>query len=219
MSQLPGVIFDMDGVIVHSNPTHKAAIQKLCSNHNQEVSKSFIENQLFGRTNEEWIPDLFGHINKDKLKELADEKEQLFRNNFKPENHIVQGIYEFLETLKENNIPMAVATSAPPENADYILSRLNISHYFDAVLNSSHVTSGKPEPEIYLKAAKAIDKKPTNCIVFEDSVSGVAAGRNAEATVVGVSTIHNEEELSPCSLVINDFREITFSMLLSLAPQ
>lgn len=216
MSDIPGVIFDMDGVIVHSNPTHKKAIQIFCKNHNQDVSQSFLENRLYGRTNKEWIPELFGSISDDRLKELADEKEQMFRDMFTPEDNIVEGLQDFLDTLKENNIPMAVATSAPGENADFILSHLSIQDYFDVVLDSSHVTTGKPDPEVYLKAAKALEKEPSNCIVFEDSVSGVAAGRKAGASVVGVTTTHIEGDLYPCSLVVNNFTEISLPKLLEL---
>lgn len=209
MAETPGVIFDMDGVIVHSNPAHKKAIQIFCDNHNQKVSQSFLENRLYGRTNQEWIPELFGEIGADRLKKLADEKEQMFRDMFAPEENIVAGIREFLDQLKGYNIPMAVATSAPRENADYILSRLSIEDYFKTVLDSSHVTTGKPDPEVYLKASKALGKEAKKCIVFEDSVSGVEAGRQAGASVVGVTTTHTKEELSPCSLVINNFEKLT----------
>ncbi len=213
----PGIIFDMDGVIVHSNPAHKKAIQIFCKKHNQDVSQTFLENRLYGRTNKEWIPELFGDISADKLKELADEKEQMFRDMFTPEDNIVDGIHQFLETLSEQDIPMAVATSAPRENADYILSRLSIEKYFQTVLDSSHVTKGKPDPEVYLKTSEALNKKPEQCLVFEDSVSGVEAGRNAGAKVIGVTTTHSEEELPPCSLMISDFKGLSLSEVLSLA--
>jgi HAD superfamily hydrolase (TIGR01509 family) len=216
MSEIPGIIFDMDGVIVHSNPAHKKAIQIFCEKHNQNLSETFLENRLYGRTNKEWIPELFGDISPDKLKALADEKEQMFRDMFTPEDHIVKGILDFLEELKNQNIPMAVATSAPVENADFILSRLDIENYFEFVLDSSHVDKGKPDPEVYLKAARALGKNARNCIVFEDSVSGVEAGRKAGASVVGVTTTHSAEELSSCHLVIDNFVDLKLADLLSL---
>jgi len=216
MSDKPGIIFDMDGVIVHSNPAHKKAIQQFCKNHNQNVSAEFLENRLYGRTNEEWIPELFGKLNADRLQVLADEKEQMFRDMFVPENNVVEGIYEFLDILSSNNIPMAVATSAPRENADYILSRLSIEDYFNAILDSSHVSKGKPNPEVYLKASKALDRTPEQCLVFEDSVSGVKAGLGAGAKVVGVATTHSHHELGSCDLVIDNFKELTLEELAKL---
>lgn len=216
MTDKPGIIFDMDGVIVHSNPAHKKAIQQFCKKHDQNVSTEFLENRLYGRTNAEWIPELFGEMSYERLQILADEKEQMFRDSFTPENNIVEGILEFLDILKSNNIPLAVATSAPKENADYILSRLSIEHCFDAILDSSHVSKGKPEPEVYLKASKALDRAPGQCIVFEDSVSGVKAGLGAGAKVVGVATTHSHHELGSCDLVIDDFRELSLEELAKL---
>jgi beta-phosphoglucomutase family hydrolase len=216
MPETPAIIFDMDGVIVHSNPAHKIAIQQFCKDHDQEVSQSFMENRLYGRTNAEWIPELFGELEPDRLKELANEKEQMFRDMFVPEDHVVDGVIEFINALNQQHIPMAVATSAPVENADYILSRLSIEHYFDALLNSSHVSKGKPDPEVYLKAAKALGKNPEDCIVFEDSVSGVKAGRAAGCKVVGVKTTHTEEELGECTAFINDFTEPQLEKVMAL---
>lgn len=215
-SVTPGVIFDMDGVIVHSNPAHKKAIQAFCKIHNQDVSQSFLENRLYGRTNKEWIPELFGDISAERLKKLANQKEQMFRDNFVPKDNIVEGIHKFLEILRGNNIPMAVATSAPGENADFILSQLSITDYFDAILDSSHVTTGKPDPEVYIKASKALGMKPESCIVFEDSVSGVEAGRKAGARVVGVMTTHTKEELAPCSMVIKNFENLKLNKIIDL---
>src|SRR5690625_1447904 len=214
MSNQPGVIFDMDGVIVHSNPAHKKAIQVFCDKFDMDVSDTFLENKVYGRTNKEWIPEVFGDISPEELKKFADEKEQFFRDMFAPEENIVPGIHAFLEQLKKLGLPMVVATSAPVENADYVLSRLSIKSYFSAVLDSSYVTVGKPHPEVYIKASKALDKNPENCIVFEDSIAGVQAGLEAGATVIGVTTTHSEEELDSCHLVINDFEGLAPDVLL-----
>lgn len=200
-----GLIYDMDGVIVHSNPAHKRAIQTFCQQHNQEVSHEFLHNKLYGRTNKEWIPELFGDLSRDRLKELADEKEQLFRDSFDPKQNIVPGLMNFLRLVKEQGFKMAVATSAPAENADYILSDLNIQHFFDAVLNSSHVSKGKPEPEVYQKASAALSLPPAQCIVFEDSIAGVEAGLRAGCKVVAVTTTHTREEFPQCDYAIDDF--------------
>ncbi|MCW9705902.1 HAD family hydrolase [Fodinibius salsisoli] len=219
MATIPGVIFDMDGVIVHSNPAHKEAIQIFCEKHNLDVSDPLLENKVYGRTNKEWIPEVFGDISAEKLKKLADDKEQLFRDIFEPEENIVSGIHDFLDRLKENDIPMAVATSAPGENADYILSSLSITSYFDTVLDSSDVTIGKPHPEVYRKAAKALGKTPEDTIVFEDSIAGVKAGLSAGASVVGVTTTHTTDEFDPCHLFIENFESLEVQQLSELSRE
>ena len=211
-----GVLFDMDGVIVHSNPAHKKAIQQFCDKYDQHITEDFLENRLYGRTNKEWIPEVFGAISEERLKKLADEKEQMFRDMFTPEDSIVPGIISFLQHLKEKEIKMAVATSAPVENADYILNRLSIYEYFDAVLDASHVTKGKPDPEPYLNAAQAIGLEAQQCVVIEDSVSGVKSGLSAGAKVIGVTTTHTKQELDNCHLVIDNFKGLTAERLQDL---
>ena len=205
MQKIGAVIFDMDGVIVHSNPIHKTTINEFCRKYGLEVSDQELREKVYGRTNQDWIPAVFGDISQDRITELANEKEQMFRDVFDPKKHVVSGFVEFLDLLKEHEIKMVVATSAPAENAVHILEGLDIFGYFDAVLNSSHVSKSKPDPEPYLKAAKAVNVDSKDCIVFEDSISGVQSGLNAGAKVVGVTTTHTQEELSNCQLVIEDF--------------
>ncbi|HBX65996.1 MAG TPA: hypothetical protein DEG32_07480 [Balneolaceae bacterium] len=137
----------------------------------------------------------------------------MFRDVFDPEEHKVSGIIDFLDRLREHDIKMVVATSAPAENADHILKGLGIEDYFDAVLNSSHVTKSKPDPEPYLKAAKAVNVSPKDCVVFEDSISGVQSGLSAGAMVVGVATTHSHQELQSCQLVVNDFEGLSLLKL------
>lgn len=205
MPDSPGVIFDMDGVIVQSNPTHKEALRIFLDKYNLDVSEERLRNRLYGRTNKEWIPEIFEIEDPQKIEMLSDEKEQIFRNMFAPEEHTVEGIHYFLEHLQKENVPMAVATSAPRANADYVLSRLDIEHYFEAILDMSHVARGKPDPEVYLKASQALGKETENCIVVEDSLSGVKAGLDSGARVIGITTTHTREELASCHLVIDDF--------------
>ncbi|MEX0994491.1 MAG: HAD family phosphatase [Balneolaceae bacterium] len=211
-----GVIFDMDGVLVHSNPAHKTAIKKFCDQHQLEASDSFLENRVYGRTNKEWIPELFGDLTDEELKQLADDKEALFRKDFNPVTAMVPGLIGFLDELKNNRVKTMVATSAPGENADYILGSLKIRNYFDSVLDSSHVDKGKPEPEVYLKAASALGLPADRCFVIEDSIAGVQAGVRAGAKVIGVTTTHAPEELENCVKVIDDFTGTSYNTLARL---
>jgi len=196
---------------VHSNPIHKTIINEFCTKYGLKVSDKELQEKVYGRTNQDWIPAVFGDITQEKLDELADEKEQMFRDVFDPNEHEVSGIIDFLDRLRDNDIKMVVATSAPADNADHILKGLGIEDYFDAVLNSSHVKKSKPDPEPYLKAAKAVDVSPKDCIVFEDSISGVQSGLGAGAKVVGVATTHSHQELDACQLVVDDFDGLEIS--------
>ncbi|NRB53504.1 MAG: HAD family phosphatase [Saprospiraceae bacterium] len=200
-----GVLFDMDGVIADTNPFHKISIQEFCRRHQIEASDDFLREKVYGRVNREWIPNLFGKLSITEVETLAAEKEQLFRELYAPHLKPVEGLLDFLQMLQENKIKAAVATSAPFENAEFILSGLEISHYFQAVLHSADVEQGKPHPEIYLKAAAALNESPANCIVIEDSIAGVQAGRAAGCKVIAITTTHQAEEFDPVEKVIADF--------------
>lgn len=211
-----GILFDMDGVLVDSNPVHKEVIRAFCSRHGKTISESFFLENISGRTNREWIPLVFPDKSIPEIDRLADEKEQLFRESFHPVAAVTPGLLPFIKELRSNRIPMAVATSAPEENAVFILEELRITHCFDAVLHAAHVSKGKPHPEIYIKSSRAIGLEPGQCIVFEDSVAGVTAGRKAGARVIGVTGTHTREELGACIKVIATFEEIAFADLMQL---
>lgn len=215
MTKPTGAIFDMDGVIVHSNPAHEETIKEFCKKHERDVTDEFFRNHIFGRTNKEWIPELFGNIPDETLTAYAEEKESMFRDRFKPSSAVIKGVHSFLETLNEKSIPCVLATSAPGKNADYILDSLNIRKHFGAILDSSHVAKGKPEPEVYLKAAKALNLPPVQCIVFEDSLAGVEAGRRAGAHVIGITSTHTPDELGDCLQTYKNFDEIDLDELLA----
>jgi HAD superfamily hydrolase (TIGR01509 family) len=94
----------------------------------------------------------------------------------------VTGLLEFLQKIEDLKIPCAIATSAPRANVDFTLFHTKIERHFPVILDDSFVTRGKPDPEIYLKSAAAVGLEPASCVVFEDSLSGVTAGKRAGAS-------------------------------------
>jgi beta-phosphoglucomutase len=207
------LLFDMDGVIADTNPTHKEIIKTFCDKHGKSFTEDFLVEKVYGRTNKEWIPELFGSISEEELNSYADEKERMFRGGYKDKLEPVKGLNIFLQQMKAKGIKMVVATSAPKENADFILRNLDIEHYFESILDSSHVDKGKPHPEVYLKASATIQSDPENCIVLEDSLAGVKAGLDAGCKVIGITTTHSKEELSNCHLIIDDFMDVDYEKL------
>lgn len=210
------VLFDMDGVLVDTNPFHKLAIQQFCTKYGFTLSEEELHQKVYGRTNTDWITNLFGKLTPAELAAYADEKEALFREIYKPHVTPVKGLLEFLELLQANNIPRAIATSAPRANVDFILEHIPIGQYFDTILDERMVTIGKPNPEIYLKTAEALNMPTSKCIVIEDSISGITAGRDSGAKVIGVTTTHSAEELRATDYCVSDFSELTLDILKSL---
>src|SRR5690554_3680279 len=170
------VIFDMDGVIVDNGMYHIDAFRELCRRYSIEFSEEEFRKCHFGRVNEEILPDLFNRkLNDSEVAGLAEEKEALYREIYKPHINAAPGLLPLLKELKVNDIPVGVATSAPVKNVDFVLDSLKIREYVDVVVDDSMVRKGKPDPEIYIKAASLLQVIPGNCIIFEDSLSGTRA--------------------------------------------
>lgn len=201
-------IFDMDGVIVDSNPFHKIALKQFCKKHGRDLSEEELREKIYGRRNQDWLTNVFGQLDSVKMKAFADEKEALFRELYDTEVRPVDGLPAFLQRLDELGIPRAIATSAPRANVDFTLEKTGIGRHFTTILDDSFVNHGKPHPEVYQKAAAALNYDPRLCVVFEDSLAGVEAGKKAGCKVVGITTTHTAEELKDTDLVIDNFIEL-----------
>lgn len=202
------VIFDMDGVIVDTNPYHKISLKQFCERYGYNLSDEELVHRIYGRTNNEWIRNLFGPLPKERILELGEEKEALFREIYKPVINPLAGLENFLKKLEAHHIPTAIGTSAPRSNVDFVLTGTNLTKYFPVILDQSDVEHGKPHPEIYLKTADQLKIAPQQCIVFEDSLSGVESAQRAGAKVIGVTTTHTHQELGHTNHSIEDFQHL-----------
>jgi beta-phosphoglucomutase len=208
-------VFDMDGVIVDTNPYHKISLRQFAEKYGFRLSEEELIKKIYGRTNKEWIPNLFGRaIEPDEVSVYGEEKEKLFRDLYEKDIREVAGLTDFLTIAKALNIKMAIGTSAPRSNVDFVLKHTGIEKFFSVILDESHVTHGKPNPEIYINCAAALKFSPSHCVVFEDSLSGVAAARAAGCHVVGISTTHSPEELGT-KITMKDFTELSPAELIA----
>jgi HAD superfamily hydrolase (TIGR01509 family) len=210
------ILFDMDGVIVDSNPYHKTALREFCEQHGYTLTEEELRAKIYGRTNRDWIRNVFGALPDEIIKRYADEKEAIYRRHFEQDIKPVTGLPGFLELLDREKISRAIATSAPRINVDFTLSKTALTDFFPVILDESFVLNGKPDPEIYLKSAEALGYRPQDCIVIEDSLSGIEAGKRAGAKVIAVSTTHTASELSHADLIIDNFVGLEISQLSTL---
>ena len=155
-------IFDMDGVIVDNMSYHARAWEEFFNRYNPPMKlEEFM--QHFGRTNRDLFGVLFDReLAEDEVELYGEEKEALYREVYAPYIEPVPGLIDFLKALKEQGVLTAVATSAPRVNLDFVFDHLPIQPFFDAAVDSSDVTIGKPDPEIFLKAAARL-----NCAVSQ----------------------------------------------------
>jgi beta-phosphoglucomutase family hydrolase len=203
MNVVSPLIFDMDGVIVDSTATHTEAwIVYLREN---GISADNLTARMLGKHNGELVRDLFSSrpLTDETIFEHGAKKEALYREMIGPmlQEKLVPGIREFL--TRNQDMPMAVATNAEPANVQFVLENAGLSQFFRAVVDGSQVSRPKPFPDVFLKAAELLDFAPNNCVVFEDSLTGIQAARASGARVVGVSTTLSE--LPDVDLTIRDF--------------
>ncbi|MEM6829351.1 MAG: HAD family phosphatase [Bacteroidota bacterium] len=211
-----GFIFDMDGVIVDNHHYHFLSWQQLAEQQGLSIDEVFYREHMNGRTMMEIMNTLFkDQVTPEQAKKLAVTKEDIYRDLYRSELKPTDGLLDFLELSKKEGIPMAVGTSAPEVNVAFTLDGLEIRHYFDAIFDERAVTKGKPDPQIYQKCAQGINRENSRCLVFEDAISGIKAGKSAGSKVVGLATSHKREELN-ADLIIDDFTSFTLDTAYSM---
>jgi HAD superfamily hydrolase (TIGR01509 family) len=197
-----GLIFDMDGVLIHSNPVHVRAWEIFNRRYGLETTPSMLR-QMYGRRNDELIREFFPGLSPEEVDARGAAKEKLYRRIVAGciEEILVPGIRPFLESNSHH--PMGVASNAEPANVAFVLDRGGLRHYFRVVVDGHQVGHPKPHPEIYQRAAELLGIPPHDCVVFEDSLLGVQAARAAGSRVVGVLTTH--DDLPGADLKIDNF--------------
>ena len=200
------LIFDMDGVIVDSTPVHNESWQVYLRRHGIDQPLGEIESGMLGKHNAEIVATFFGSgLSAEQVFRHGADKEKVYREMMAPRlaAQMVPGVAEFVR--RHRDLPLAVASNAEPENIAFVLEQSGLHPFFRVVIDGHQVKRPKPDPEIFLRAAALLEVAPANCIVFEDSDTGIRAARAAGARVVGLTT--TSPELPGCDLTIPDFRQ------------
>lgn len=211
------VIFDMDGVICDTNPHHSQAWKAFLKKFEVDATEAEFIAHMYGKSNSYILKHFLKRdVTDDEFIAMEFEKEALFRQLYEPEVIPINGLMEFIDDLKANGIKTGIATSAPVENLELILSKLPLTDKMQSLLSSADVIHHKPNPEVYLKSAANLGILPENCVVFEDSHSGVSAGKAAGAKVIGVLSTYKKEELPVCNDYIVDYVGLNYQKIKSL---
>jgi len=206
---LYAVLWDMDGVLVDTEPFHWQAWEKLSREAGFPMSYEDFQ-RTFGWRNEEILRELLGpNIPDQRVAELGDRKEELYRDAVRGRVKPLPGAIELLRKLREAGVRQAIASSAPRANIELILEELGIKGDFDAVLCEQDVERGKPDPQIFLQAAGRLGVVPSRCLVIEDAVMGVQAARRAGMACLAVTTTHPAEGLREADEVVASLVEVT----------
>ena len=213
------LIFDMDGVIVDNHQYHLRSWLQFFEQHDIAMNEREYKEKVNGRVMSSVLPDLFDRsMAEEEIRRLGEQKESAYRDLYREEIVPTPGLEDFLKVLDRENIPRAVATSAPTANVTFTMEHTRLGKYFPTIIDDSMVSKGKPDPEVYLTSAERLGMAPEYCVVFEDAMLGIQAGKNAGMRVVGVATTHTVEELeaTEADWVIRDFRELSLEQLREL---
>ncbi|MBX3433046.1 MAG: HAD family phosphatase [Pirellulales bacterium] len=208
MSQL-AVLFDVDGVLADSYRPHFLSWQRMFA----EIDAEFTEADFratFGRTNPDIFRQLYpGQLSPERMKELGDRKEILYREIVRTEFTPMPGAAELIDALAAAGFMLGVGSSGPPENVHLSLEKLARADKFGAVITGADVTRGKPEPEVFLKGAAKLGVPPAQCAVVEDAPQGIEAANRAGMTSIAITGTATRAALAHARLVVDSHAELT----------
>lgn len=196
MQSFRAAIFDMDGTLVDNMAAHAEAWVALSQRLGSPRSHQTFAQDWAGRKNDEVLEALLGRPpTLSERVDLAAEKEAHYLKLYQPQMKPLLGTAQLLQRLNEAGVRCAVATAAPPENQTLVLDGLELRRWFQAVVGPDSAPRGKPAPDIFLAAAKALDVSPTEAVAFEDALNGVLSARAAGMQVAAVTTTVSAEAL------------------------
>lgn len=208
------VIFDLDGSLVDSMWMWRAIDVEYLGKHGIEMPKN-LQQDIGGRSFIEtavYFKERFGL--KDSIKEIGDEWNKMAWDKYTHEVPLKKGVSQFLSKCKEKGVKLGIASSNSKELIEQVLEVHDIRSSFESIKSGTEIIKGKPAPDVYLAVSDELSVDPKKCLVFEDLVDGIMAGKNAGMTVVAVSddySMHRDQEKRELSdYYINDFCEISY---------
>jgi HAD superfamily hydrolase (TIGR01509 family) len=211
-------IFDMDGVIIDSEPLHFRVDQSVMQTLGIEISQHELEDYV-GMTNPEmWSKLIEKYALTSSVEEIINiqvesKLSQLSESNEQP----IEGIVELINLLKINKKKIGLASSSPRIFIEAVLTKFNILSYFDCIISGEEVPNGKPAPDIYIRMAELLETEVGDCLVLEDSRNGILAAKTAEMSCIGYINLNSgRQDLTKADYIVNDINEIDNEFLASL---
>jgi beta-phosphoglucomutase len=203
-----GVIFDLDGVLIDTSKFHKEAWSMLSEEEGLTFSDEIFYS-TFGMQNYQIIPKLAScDLADEEISKLSDRKELLFRELINGKLKLLSGAEDLIIDLKDKDFLLSIGSSTPKLNIDFMAKDLPIFNSFDAIVTGEDVANGKPAPDTFLKAAEKLSLQPPRCVVVEDAVQGVQAGKAAGMAVVAVTTTRKRTDLIQADIIVDSLDEL-----------
>ena len=218
MRQVQAIIFDMDGVIVDSEERHERAFLEVVREIGYADRLDFRFADYIGRSDQVmWVDFVARHKPPQPLEELLARKRQRMVDIIRQEQPLFDGLPELIEKLAAQYV-LGVASGSERPVVEAVLALQGLGRWFSAVVTDSDVQRGKPEPDIFLRAAELLKVAPQHCCVIEDSKPGVAASLAAGMQVIAITNTHPAEELRHATQVVETYQAIERLLLEGRRP-
>ncbi len=208
---IKAVIFDLDGVLIDSEEMHYLAWKKMLGEDGISITAEDFSH-VFGKTGNDILKGFYARANKraeeKTINAKIDRKNVFFREIAAKMLKPSKGSVELLKDLKNNGLAAAIGTSTPRGNVKFYMEKTGLKDFFKGYVCADDITKGKPDPEVFLKAAALLKQKPEDCVVFEDAKHGIEAAKRGGMKCIAVASTHEKSELKGADLVISDLSEV-----------
>ncbi len=206
-----GLVFDFNGTLVWDTPYHNQAFDIFLEKHNIKLTDQEKTIKIHGKTNPDIMRGLFGReLDNEEIAGFSIEKETIYQQLVISDLHFADGAENLFNFLKNKNIPFCIATSSDLYNVEFYFRHLNLQRWFspDHVIYNDGTLKGKPEPDIFLRAAAKLQLSPCELVIFEDSKAGVVAAENAGAGKIYIVNSINDDFSEFKHELITSFDEV-----------
>lgn len=217
---LKAVIFDMDGVLIDSEPEHLRIHQEMVEWLGIEPSSVDHSKYIGATTSYKWS-DIKSKYDLDySVQELVDINRNNYFEYITSKDTVVEpisGVDKLVKNIHNDGVKLAVASSSPINVIETVVKSIGLEKYFDVLVSGDYVKRSKPNPDIFLYAAEKLEINPENCLVVEDSHNGSIAAKRAEMKCVGYKNINSEnQDISSADLIVDSFNKVQLEELKKL---
>ena len=210
-----GTIFDLDGVVVNTVPLHFNAWKKMFSEYKVKFDFEDYKAKVDGIPRYDGAKAILQDLTDKEIKEAGDRKQKYYLESIEKQAiQVYNSTVELIKEFKAKKIKVAYASAS--RNCRKILEKTGLIDLGDAIVDGNVITKGKPDPQIFLMAAKEISCEPGGCVVFEDAVLGVQAAINAKMICVGIDRYDNPLRLAGANIIVDDLSKIKYAQILKL---
>ncbi len=200
-------IFDLDGVIVNTVPLHFKAWQKMFKEYGRDFTFEDYKEKVDGIPRLDGARAILNEASEDELKKASEKKQGYFLEYLeRAKIPVYNSTVDLIKNFKEKGLKVAIISSS--KNCLSVLKKIALVDLFDVIITGNDITKGKPDPQVFLMAAKKVSVDPVECVVFEDAVLGVEAAKRAGMRCIGIDRYGKPDRLNKADLVVSDLAEV-----------